>query len=347
MDHEKYMNRCLELALQGAGNTAPNPMVGAVLVHDGEIIGEGCHRQFGGPHAEVECIRNVSPEKKHLISSSTLYVSLEPCNHFGKTPPCTDLILENKIPSVVIGCVDVSSKVDGKGIRRLQEAGVSVQTGILQSQARTVNRRFFTFHSRQRPYVILKWAQFSNGIMGSAERRIKISNELTDRLVHKWRSEESAILVGTGTAALDNPALTVRLWQGKNPVRVIIDRDGRLPRSHRVFNDDAPTWVFTNQQEGIQGNVTYINAGNQDDLVSVIMAELHKRNILSLIVEGGARTLDYFMRSGTWDEARVIVNANAGPEDGIRAPLTAGLLPDHSEHFRDDKVHYFFNGRDY
>src|SRR5437868_6012424 len=230
------MHRCLELAKLAAGNVAPNPMVGAVLVHEEKIISEGYHKQFGEPHAEVNCINNVKEEDKHLIEKSTLYVSLEPCSHFGKTPPCTDLIIKNKIPKVVIGCVDIYKEVHGRGIKKLQDAEVEVVTGILEKECIELNKRFFTFHEKYRPYIILKWAESANGKIGIDTERVLISNEYSDRLVHKWRSEEAAILIGTNTALKDDPSLTTRLWQGNNPVRLVIDMDLRLPSHLKIFN---------------------------------------------------------------------------------------------------------------
>lgn len=343
MDHEKYMARCLQLAVQGCGMTAPNPMVGAVLVHQNEIIGEGFHRQFGGPHAEVECIRSVPEGKRELISESTLYVSLEPCNHFGKTPPCTELILEYQIPKVVIGCIDRSPGVNGEGLRRLSEAGVEVIAGVMEREAQFLNRRFFTFHERQRPYVILKWAQTAGGVMGVTGERLKISNAITDRKVHQWRSEESAILVGTKTALLDNPHLTTRLWPGNNPIRIVIDRELVLPGSLHLFDSQAPVWIFNRKREGDEGHVKYIHCGTEDNLTPFILTELHKRNILSLLVEGGAFTLQSFLDSGLWDEARLIVNRELDLSEGLHAPAWERLTPWLTESFRTDSLYYYMN----
>jgi diaminohydroxyphosphoribosylaminopyrimidine deaminase/5-amino-6-(5-phosphoribosylamino)uracil reductase len=343
MEHEMFMARCLELARQGSAAVAPNPMVGAVLVHRNRIIGEGFHRRYGGPHAEVECIQSVPPDKKGLIPESTLYVSLEPCNHFGKTPPCTDVIIESNIPKVVIGCLDRSEKVDGKGRNRLMDAGIEVITGVLQQEASFLNRRFFTFQEKKRPYVILKWAKTAGGIIGLAGERLKISNEITDRKVHQWRSEESAILIGTNTALLDDPYLTTRLWPGKNPVRVIIDKDLWLPKTLHVFNDEAPTWVFNKKQEGEEKNITYIRCTDEGNLVSFILSELHKRNILSILVEGGGKTLSSFLTSGLWDEARIIENTQMDMSEGVAAPATDSWMPYHSETFRTDAIYYYLN----
>ena len=235
------MTRCLQLAQLGAGNVAPNPMVGAVLVYEEKIIGEGYHRKYGEAHAEVNCINSVKESNRELIEKSTLYVSLEPCSHYGKTPPCSDLIIQNKIKKVVIGCQDIYKEVSGKGILKLRNAGVEVISGVLEKESVDLNKRFFTFHQKFRPYIILKWAQTANTKIGSTNERILISNEYTNRLVHKWRSEEAAVLVGTNTAVQDDPFLTTRLWKGKNPVRIVIDKELKLPPSLNIFDTNSQT----------------------------------------------------------------------------------------------------------
>ncbi|HJW16280.1 MAG TPA: bifunctional diaminohydroxyphosphoribosylaminopyrimidine deaminase/5-amino-6-(5-phosphoribosylamino)uracil reductase RibD, partial [Flavisolibacter sp.] len=250
--HEKYMARCLQLAQLGAGNVAPNPMVGAVLVYNDAIIGEGYHEKYGAAHAEVNCINSVIDGERHLISQSTLYVSLEPCAHFGKTPPCADLIVKLKIPKVVIGCRDPFVQVDGKGIEKLLAAGVEVTTGILEKECKELNKLFFTFHTLHRPYIILKWAQTSDGKIAyptlrkkssSPVSRLFITNAYTNRLVHKWRSEQMAILVGTNTAMHDDPSLNTRLWPGNSPVRLVIDKELALPPGLKLFDGSIPTIV--------------------------------------------------------------------------------------------------------
>src|SRR5258706_3862500 len=253
------MRRCLELATLGAGNVAPNPMVGAVLVYHGRIIGEGYHQKYGEAHAEPNSIASVKEEDRKLISQSTMYVSLEPCVHFGKTPPCADLIIKHKIPKVVIGCRDPFKEVNGRGIEKLKAAGVETEPGVLEKECKELNKRFFTFHTKHRPYIILKWAQTANGFIAtspqtplqrrgafeeSANKRLLISNEYSNRLVHKWRSEEAAILVGTNTALKDDPQLTTRLWTGNNPVRMVIDMDLKLPSSLKLFDDEVSTIIF-------------------------------------------------------------------------------------------------------
>jgi diaminohydroxyphosphoribosylaminopyrimidine deaminase/5-amino-6-(5-phosphoribosylamino)uracil reductase len=239
------MQRCIELAKLGSGYVAPNPMVGAVLVYKERIIGEGWHQKFGEAHAEVNCINSVKEEDKQFISQSTLYVSLEPCDHFGKTFPCTDLIIKNKIPKVVVGCLDPSAEVNGKGIKKMRSSGVDVQTGIFEKECKELNKRFFIFHTQHRPYIILKWAQTADGKISSANgHRLLISNSYTNRLVHKWRSEEMSILVGTNTALLDDPELTNRYWHGPSPIRLVVDMDLSLPKNLKLFNGQQQTIVF-------------------------------------------------------------------------------------------------------
>lgn len=244
---EAYIFRCLQLAKLGVGNVAPNPMVGAVLVYEERIIGEGWHQQFGKAHAEVNCIASVKDDDKNLIEQSTLYVSLEPCAHFGKTPPCCDLIIQQRIPKVVIGCRDPFIKVNGNGIEKLKAANIEIITGVLENECKELNKPFFTFHQKSRPYIILKWAQTADNKIGFIEnKRLLISNIITNRLVHKWRTESASILVGTNTAMIDNPALTNRYWNGKNPVRLIIDKQLKLSNDLKIFNNEAPTVILTN-----------------------------------------------------------------------------------------------------
>ena len=245
---EQYMGRCIQLAKLGLGNVAPNPMVGAVLVYGNKIIGEGYHQKYGEAHAEVNCINSVSEKNKSLIEKSTIYVSLEPCSHYGKTPPCADLIIQNKIRKVVIGIKDIYKEVDGAGIQKLQNADLEVITGVLENECHDLNKRFFTFHQKKRPYIILKWTQSANGNIGLNGERILISNDYSNRLVHKWRSEEASILVGTNTALIDNPSLTARLWEGNNPVRIVIDKELKLPADLKIFNNKATTFIFNSSK---------------------------------------------------------------------------------------------------
>lgn len=326
------MQRCLQLAALGAGYVAPNPMVGSVLVYDDRVIGEGYHMKYGEPHAEVNCISSVADEDMQYIPDSVLYVSLEPCVHFGITPPCTDLIISNKIRKVVIGCRDSFPAVDGKGIEKLKAAGINVVSGVLEKECLELNRRFFTFHNLKRPYIILKWAQSADGKMAplnppqggtlehSSAGRLHISNELTNRLVHKWRSEETAIMVGTNTALNDDPLLTTRLWPGKDPVRIVIDKELKLPDRLKLFDKKSRTIVFNNKEQDNDTMLSYhLLDKNKGDL-SQIMEELYKERLQSVIVEGGAKLLQSFINPGLWDEARVISNQELVIGNGVVAP---------------------------
>lgn len=288
MIHElKYMHRCIQLAKCGEAGAPPNPMVGAVVVCDGRIIGEGYHRRCGGPHAEVNAINSV--KDRRLLSRSTIYVSLEPCAHYGKTPPCADLIIKSGIPRVVIGCADPFAKVNGLGIKKLRDAGCEVKVGVLESECLELNHRFFTFHKKRRPWITLKWAQSKDGFIGACDtaNSVQFSNAFTQTIVHRLRAKSSAILVGTRTAILDNPSLTTRYWTGANPLRLTIDRKGCLPENLRLLDGSTPTIVYT--QESIEE----------------ILNDLYNRNIQSLIVEGGACLLQSFIDAGLWDEARI------------------------------------------
>jgi len=319
--HQTYMHRCLELAKQGAGYVAPNPMVGAVLVHDGKIIGEGFHQQYGGPHAELNCINSVREQDKDKVSSSVLYVSLEPCSHFGKTPPCTDLIITNRISEVVIGCRDPFKEVDGKGIEKLKAAGVRVIYGILEQECQQLNKRFFTFHKKHRPYIILKWAETGNGkIATNGADRLLISNEQTNRLVHKWRSEETSILVGTNTALLDDPELSTRNWNGPSPIRLVIDLDLKLPLTLKIFNNKQRTVIFNTVRHEEKDHLNYYQVTEDVNLVHQIVNALYQMKIQSVIVEGGARLLQSFIDEEIWDEVRIIKNEELIINSGLAAP---------------------------
>lgn len=343
--HEPYMHRCLELARAGAGYVAPNPMVGAVLVCENSIIGEGYHQKYGGPHAEVHCINSVKEEHRNLVPQSVMYVSLEPCAHFGKTPPCADLIIANKIPRVVIGCRDPFKQVDGKGVEKLQAAGVDVTLGILEQEAIALNKRFITFHTQHRPYITLKWAQTANGKIAAdrGSERVLISNEFTNRLVHKWRSEEAAILVGTNTALFDDPSLTTRLWNGPDPVRLVIDMNLRLPPSLQLFNGKVKTIVFNSLQHEEYENLLYYQVTHGVNIVHQVVHALYQLNIQSVLVEGGARLLQSFIDEGVWDEARIITNNELVIPAGLPAPhLQHGRLQKQESLF-SDTIHYFVN----
>jgi len=310
---ETIMQRCLELALLGIGDVAPNPMVGCVIVHEGVIIGEGYHEKYGGPHAEVNAIRSVKDPE--LLTESTLYVSLEPCAHFGKTPPCSDLIIETRIPKVVIGTIDPFAEVAG------------VKVGILEKKCRTLNRRFFTFHEQKRPYIILKWAQTLDGFIDTDRTETKhptwITNALAKRLVHKQRSEESAILIGTNTAEYDNPALTVREWTGSQPIRMVIDRLGRLNPNLTIFDGKAPSLVFTGIDQPDRENLKFIKLDFNRNILPQMMDELYRRNILSVIVEGGNELLNSFLELNLWDEA-FVYTGNQFFGKGVSAPHISG-----------------------
>ena len=335
------MERCLELAKLGAGTVAPNPMVGALLVHEDKIIGEGWHKQYSEAHAEVNCIDSVEQENKRLISQSTLYVSLEPCAHFGKTPPCADLIIKNKIPKVVIGCRDPFEEVDGKGIEKLKVAGVEVilTTGEMEEECRELNKRFFTFHTKHRPFVILKWAQTSDGKIAVGNReRLLISNEYSNRLVHQWRSDEAAILVGTNTALLDNPELTTRLWPGKSPVRLVIDMDLKLPSSLKIFNRQVQTIIFNSVKQEQDDNLLYYKLTKDASLVRQIVNALYQLKIQSVLVEGGAKLLQSFIDEGLWDEARIISNEELMITIGLNAPLLKNAEKIFEQKLLSDKI---------
>lgn len=342
--HDIYMKRCLQLAVTGAGSVAPNPMVGAVLVHNGTIIGEGYHQQYGQAHAEVNCINSVPAQLRELISQSTLYVSLEPCNHFGKTPPCSDLIISHGIPRVVIGCMDPFEKVNGSGIQKLKNAGITVECGVLEKEAKELNRRFFTFHKAKRPYIILKWAQSNNGKMAAAdERRIFISNDYSNRLVHRWRSEETAIMVGTRTALLDNPSLTTRLWPGRNPTRIIVDRYLQLPHTLKVFNGESETVILNTIKDQSEGKNRYCRLADDDHFLNGAMQLLYDMNIISVMVEGGSSLLQSLIDSNCWDEARVITNRSLSVHNGLSAPQLNPLEPSCSREYFTDQVDYYYN----
>ena len=322
--HEQYMRRCIELAQLGAGEVSTNPMVGAVVVCNGKIIGEGYHKKFGGPHAEVNAINSVkNPE---LLSKSEIYVSLEPCAHFGKTPPCADLIISKHIPKVYVGTLDPFSKVDGKGIQKLKAAGIEVVTGILEKECQELNKRFFTSVNLKRPYVILKWAQSADGFIDKDFKSTKISNSLTNILNHKWRSEEDAILVGRKTASVDNPSLTNRLWTGKNPVRVVLDKSLKLSKNLNLFDDSVTTIVFTEHDVTESCSKTvYRKIDFSNNLAQNILTALNDMKIQSLIVEGGALTHQLFLESNLWDEIRIFQSDDI-LENGTKAVLPKGNL---------------------
>lgn len=318
-DHELFMRRALDLAIRGQGSVSPNPMVGAVLVYKGSIISEGYHRVYGGPHAEVNALQVVN--EPQTLQESTLYVTLEPCNHFGKTPPCTQLIIEKKIPHVVIACKDLNPIVSGKGIEVLKNSGIKVEVGILGEEAQELNKRFWINQLQQRPFIILKWAETQDGYLaGNQYEPIKISSPVTDRLSHKWRSEEDAILVGRHTVETDNPRLTNRFFFGKHPTVVVIDPHLRTNMQSNIYQTGRPVWIINHRKEITQGNCRYLMVADKQDFLLVAMQRLYKEaGIGSLIVEGGAHTLSKFIQTGLYDEFRVIKSANKIGQ-GIPAP---------------------------
>jgi len=340
---EQLMQRCIQLAKSGARDVAPNPMVGAVLVYEDKIIGEGYHKKFGEAHAEVNCINSVDKKNKSLIEKSTIYVSLEPCAHHGKTPPCADLIIQKKIKKVVIGCKDIYKEVAGKGIEKMQNAGVEVVSGVLENECRDLNKRFFTFHQKKRPYIILKWAQSANGKIGSKNaERILISNDYTNRLVHKWRSEEAAILIGTNTALKDDPSLTIRFWKGKNPVRIVIDKQLKLPSPLKIFNQEAPTIIFNCLKNSFKKNLQFIEI-EKENFIGKMLHSLYENNIQSVLIEGGSKTLQSFIDVDLWDEARIITNEEMIIEDGIDAPEMKKFLFEYQENYFNDCLRFYKN----
>lgn len=318
------IQRCIELAGNGLGNTYPNPMVGCVIVHDGQIIAEGWHRKSGEPHAEVIAINQISD--KEILKKSTLYVSLEPCAHYGKTPPCVDLIIQHRIPKVVVGTKDPFTKVNGLGIQKMKEAGIEVEVGIGEEACRELNKRFFTFHQEKRPYIILKWAQTADGFM-AAENGVQkwITNEYSKQLVHKWRTEEQAILVGTRTVETDNPQLNARLWFGNQPIRLVLDRGLKLNPNSYLFDKSQQTLVFTEKEKLNENNLEFFQIKFDENLPETVLTKLYETGVQSLIIEGGKKTLESFIRKDLWDEARIFtskINWNAG----IKSPEFSGKL---------------------
>ena len=338
------MQRCLQLAENGFGTTYPNPKVGSVIVHNDRIIGEGWHRKAGEPHAEVRAVRSVTnPE---LLKEATLYVSLEPCSHFGKTPPCSDLILEKGIPNIVVGTVDPFAAVAGKGIQKLREAGRTVVVGVLERECQELNRRFFTFHNKQRPYIILKWAQTADGFIAplkkETQKPVWISNAYARQKVHQWRSEEQAILVGTKTVLDDNPQLNTRDWYGNAPVRIVLDREGKIDHTYRVLDGTQPTLVITEaKKKGSDERVVYQNCIFDSSLPQQIARILYQKGLQSVIIEGGAKTLQLFIDAGLWDEARVFESAEQWGQ-GIHAPRLEALCV-RSEKIENNNLTWYYH----
>lgn len=345
MHHQQYMNRCFQLALLGNGKVAPNPMVGAVLVYNDLIIGEGYHQKYGEAHAEVNCINSVAYQNTGLIEKSILYVSLEPCAHFGKTPPCADLIIRHKIPEVVIGCRDSFDEVDGKGIERLQQAGIKVTIGMLEAEARQLNKRFFTFNEKKRPYIFLKWAQSADGFIAKENLQpVNISNELTNRYTHHMRAQEAAILIGTRTALHDDPSLTTRHWTGANPARIVIDKKLALPAGAKLLGKEAHTIVLNEQKEGVEENVEYRLLRKDEEFSLQLIRLFNEKKLSSLIIEGGRETLQYFIDQDLWDEALVITNQKLKIGAGVPAPILSHKTLSRQWTLREDQLQLFKRG---
>lgn len=341
MEEEKYIRRCIELAGNGKCNVAPNPMVGAVIVCDGRIIGEGYHIRCGEAHAEVNAIRSVKDQS--LLKRSTIYVSLEPCSHYGKTPPCADLIIEKQIPRIVIGCQDPFSEVAGRGIQKLRDAGREVIVGVLEEECRHLIRRFITFNTLHRPYITLKWAESADrfiDINRTDGNPVVLSSPFTSMLVHKKRAETDAIMVGRRTALLDNPSLTVRNWYGRNPIRIVMDRALSLPDGLHLFDGSVPTLVFTEKERPAKENVTYITIDFKNSPLKQIMEALYQRKIQSLLVEGGSQLLQSFIDSGLWDDIYVEKCPNR-LYSGVKAPeISDNFSYSIEEHFERQIWHY-------
>lgn len=337
---EIYIQRCFDLAVQGLGSVAPNPMVGSVIVKDNNIIGEGYHKNFGGPHAEVNAIHSV--QNQELLEGSTVYVNLEPCSHFGKTPPCADLLIEKKVAKVVCSNGDPNPLVAGKGFGKLRAAGIEVIENVFSNEGRWLNRRFFTFIEKQRPYIILKFAETTDGFIARSDFSSKwISNEISRTLVHKWRTEEAAILVGYQTALHDNPALTSRQWTGKNPVRCVIDKDLTLSSGHLLLDQSTPTIVFNQKKNEQIGQTKFMKLDTERPVVNEIVEKLATEKLSSLIVEGGSKTISAFLESDLWDEIRVF-KSKVTFGSGIKAPQIRGNLVSR-EYIAGDEVSLYLN----
>ncbi len=342
--HEKYIKRCLQIGSNALGTTRPNPMVGCVIVHNNSIIGEGYTSAYGGNHAEVNAIQAV--QNKSLLEKATLYVTLEPCAHYGKTPPCSDLIIHHKIPNVVIGVIDTHSKVAGRGVKKLTQAGCTVTLGVLEKECLEHHKRFFTFHTKKRPYIILKWAETSDGFIAPKNRKkrepVWITNPQSRQLVHKWRAEEHAILVGNKTVLYDNPKLTTRDWSGKNPTRIVIDLNDTIADDSAILNSSAKTIIFcAKTTKKSTDQLIYETINPKIDVTQEIITILHKHEIQSVIIEGGAYTLQSFINRGLWDEARVFTGITIFGE-GIKAPVLKATLKSEKQ-IMDDSLKIYSN----
>lgn len=344
-EYKKYMSRCIQLAAKGLGTASPNPMVGCVIVYDNKIIGEGYHRKCGEAHAEVNAVNSV--QDKSLLSKSTMYVSLEPCAHVGRTPACAEMIIRENIPEIIIGSTDPYFKVAGKGIQMLKSASRIVVTGVMEEECIELNKRFYTFHQKKRPYIILKWAETKDGFVdyirtpGTDAKASWITNEDCKTLVHKWRTEEDAFMVGTNTVILDDPQLTARKWAGKNPLRITIDEHRNLSRSYKIFDNQANTVIFNSILDNVEDNVEFIKADFSKDLIPQILSSLYDRQILSLVVEGGSQTLQHFINSGLWDEARVFTGDQTFGT-GVCAPRFTATVKN-TEIIGDSELRWYFH----
>ena len=339
------MRRALELALLGQGNVAPNPMVGCVIVHENKIIGEGWHQQYGGPHAEVNAINAVAD--KDLLPASRVYVTLEPCSHYGKTPPCADLLIRYGIKDLVICNTDPNPQVKGAGIRKLLDTGCQVHVGLLEPEGLELNRFFFTYHTQKRPYILLKWAETANGFIGKSDgTQLWITNDLSKKLVHKWRSEIQAIMVGTHTALIDNPQLNTRAWTGKSPTRIILDKRLQLPESLYLYDKSQPTLIYNYQKQETLPNLELVKIDENEELLSALLQDLYKRNIQSVMVEGGAFLLNSFIREGLWDEACVFKSTYKLAEDGVPGPNLPLASLRHISHIATDKLFIYINNQE-
>ncbi|CAA7386500.1 bifunctional diaminohydroxyphosphoribosylaminopyrimidine deaminase/5-amino-6-(5-phosphoribosylamino)uracil reductase RibD [Chryseobacterium fistulae] len=334
MQDELYIKRCIELAQKALGNTYPNPLVGSIIVHNGKIIGEGYHQKAGENHAEINAINSV--QNKELIPESTIYVSLEPCAHYGKTPPCALKIKELGFKKVVIGAMDSHDKVNGKGKKIIQDSGIELISGILEKECIELNKRFFTYHEKKRPYIILKWAESGDGFLDKDFKPTAISNSLANQFVHQLRADEHAILVGTHTALHDNPSLTVRNTTGKNPIRVLIDFDLKVPPHFNIFNQEAKTLVVNSIKEEANENIQFINI-NKENVLLDLMNVLYNEQIQSIIIEGGRYTLQQFINADLWDEAIIIKNEKLKLENGTKAP-TFNHSPNEIINFGDNII---------
>jgi len=318
---EQFMARCIQIAKNGLGLTYPNPFVGSIIVHKGKIIGEGFTSKYGGAHAEVNAVQSVKDQS--ILSESTLYVTLEPCSHYGKTPPCCDLVIAKNFKRVVIGTLDPFAEVNGQGYLKLLENGIDVTLGVLERDCKELNRRFITFHQEKRPYIILKWAQTQDGYMGHDDVQKWITNRFSKQLVHKWRTEEQAILVGKKTALVDNPRLDARYWEGKNPLRLTIDKYLAIPRHFNLYDQSVPTLIFNAIEDAEDENLKLVKIDFNQNIIPQILDYVYQNNHQTLIVEGGSDTLQKFIDLNLWDEARIL-SSDAFWNEGILAPVVRG-----------------------